>query len=199
MNQYEETQPAVDYSHHQYSAGTDVSYRLFDAARIGVYGNYAIRRYEVLPARELDGTRFTLNPALEYQYMGVGMVLRQRMTDSLWAVLDYSISDREDEYVGYDDYRRHSARARLEFNSRKIGARLAVAHRDYEFANAFAFDTPAGGDKALTSTSAELDVDYRVWRALSITAFARLRLTESSDPRYEYDQSQVAIGMKWAM
>ncbi len=199
VSQFDETQPVVDYSHHQFTGGADVSYRLFGTTRFGVFAEYSAREYETYPARELDGSRFTLNPALEYRYTSYGAILRQRLTRRLWAAIDYRLTTREDEYVGYDDYQRHGIRARVELDMRRLTARLAYSYRDYSFDNAFAFDTPGAGEKTLTSTTAELDVDYRVWRALSVTALARLEMNDSSDPRLEYEQSQYALGVKWSM
>jgi tetratricopeptide (TPR) repeat protein len=199
VNQYDSTLAAVDYSHHQFSGGVEVSYRILDGTRLGFDGDYAQRVYEVFPARERDGTRFTLNPALEYRYLGVGTTLRQRITRFAWIGLEYRITDREDQYRGYDDFRRQSLRAVAHLDVPRLSVDLAYVHRDYDFANAFAFDVPTGGDKTLTSSAAELDLDYRLWRDFYITAHGRLRIVDSSDARLEYEQTQLAVGMKWSM
>ncbi len=199
LNEYDETQPAVDYSHYQLTGGADISYRLSGMTRIGLNSEYALRDYDSYPARELDGSRFTLAPTLEYKYWSVGALLRQRVTDALWAGVDYQITEREDQYLGYDDYRRNTIRLRANLALRRLEVTASYVYRDYEFDNAFAFDTPAGGEKTLTSTAAEVDIDFRIWRALSLTAFGRLNLIESSDARLEYDRNQFALGVRWTL
>ena len=197
VDNYDETTPATDYSHTQGDGEVDLSYKLFGKTRIGIDYSMAVRDYETYPSADRNGTRFTLAPAVTYQYMGGGAFVRQPIGSSAWVGIEYRLTDRTDEYVGYDDYRRQSIGARAHFKLWRVVANVAYAYNDYSFPNAFAFDVPTGGDKTLSAHEATLDAQMWLWRTLYLTANVHYETKSSSDPRLEYQRNLAAIGLKW--
>ena len=198
-DRYDATIATLDYSSYQVLGGVDVSYRIFDGTRVGLNFDAADRNYETYPARELDGTRTLTSPSLEYRYLSGGANLRQRVTSALWVTIDYQYTDRADQYVGYEDYRRHSIRLQAHVDMGRFAAGASYLYRDYTFANAFAFDRPAGGALTLTTHDAVFDASMRLWRDVYLTANATLDVRRSSDPESAYDRTQAALGVRWTM
>jgi len=197
VDNYDQTTSATDYSHAQGDGEVDLSYKFFGTTRFGVNYTMAVRDYESYPSAEKDGTRFTLNPAAKYTYVGGGASVRQQLGSSAWASIEYQLTDRSDDYVGYDDYRRQSISAQAHFRLWRVVANAGYTYSDYSFPNAFAFDVPAGGDKTLKVDEAWLDAQMWLWRTLYLTANVHYALKDSSDPRLEYEQTLAAIGLKW--
>ena len=197
LDNYDETTPATDYSNTQGDAEVDMSYKFFGTTRLGVNYTVAVRDYETYPSANRNGTRFTLAPAAKYQYLGGGASIRQQLGSSAWVGLAYQLTDRTDDYVGYDDYRRQSVSAQAHFKLWRVATIIAYTYSDYSYANAFAFDVPAGGDKTLTVNTASLDAQMWLWRTLYLTANAHYETRSSSDPRLEFQRTLAAIGLKW--
>jgi hypothetical protein len=197
VDNYDQTTPATDYSHAQGDGEVDISYKFFGKTRVGINYTMAVRDYETYPAAEKDGSRFTLSPALKYTYVGGGASVRQQLGASAWVGLAYQLTDRSDDYVGYDDYRRQTIGAEAHFKLWRVSANVAYTYNDYSFPNAFAFDVPAGGDKTLTVDEASLDAQMWLWRTLYLTVNAHYETKSSSDPRLEYQRTLAAIGLKW--
>jgi hypothetical protein len=197
VNAHDESVAALDYSNAQASGGLDFSYEVFDRTRVIVDGAYGVRVYETYPARESDGTRFTLNPNLEYTYLGGGVSVRHQLARSLWLEAGYEITDRSDDYEGYDDYRRDAFHVDAHLRWGRVSGSVSWVYRDYEFPGAFAFDTPAGGEKTLTTQFAALETRVWLWRDLYLTANGTFELWDSSDARYELDRTRAAIGIQW--
>jgi hypothetical protein len=197
IREYEQTTPLVDYSHEELLVGGQVFLRPDD--RTYVKFNYDVywRDYQHQPARSATGARSLANPTLDYEYHNVGGSVRHRLTSRFWARFDYAFTKRDDGFVGYDDYDRHTLRGELNFRARKFTTRLRYTWRDYEFPNGFAFDVPAGGDKDLTVTHASLIADYRLTRRLTLNAEGIWNMASSTDLRSEYERTQVAVGVRW--
>ena len=197
LNRYDETIRELDYSHEQYNLGTFLLFRPWRRTQVQLSYDATQRNYDYRPARDLNGNRFSDAPAQEFFYQEAALTLRHRLHHSFWFSVGYTYTDRDDQYLGYDDYQRHSVRTALYFDWQRFHSRVAVAYRDYEFSNAFAFDTPAGGEKTLTKTVATVRAEYRLDFNLTLNAMASFDVTESSDLRAEYDRSQASLGVRW--
>ncbi len=197
LNRYDETIRELDYSHEQYNLGTFLLYRPWTRTHVQLSYDATQRNYDYRPARDLNGDRFSNAPAQEFFYQEAALTVRQRLHRSFWFSVGYAYTDREDQHLGYDDYQRHSVRTALYVDWQRFHGRVALAYRDYEFSNAFAFDTPAGGEKTLTKTVATVRAEYRLDFNLTLNATASFDVTESSDLRAEYERSQASLGVRW--
>jgi hypothetical protein len=197
LNRYDDTIRELDYSHEQYNLGTFLLYRPWTRTHVQLSYDATQRNYDYRNARDLNGDRFGNAPAQEFFYQEVALTIRQRLHHSFWFSIGYAYTDRDDQSLGYDDYQRHSVRTALYFDRQRFHSRLALAYRDYDFANAFAFDTPAGGEKTLTKTIATLSAEYRLDFNLTLNATASYDVTDSTDLRSEYERSQASLGVRW--
>jgi hypothetical protein len=197
LNRYDDTVRELDYSNEQYNLGTFLLYRPWTRTHVQLSYDATQRNYEYRSARDLNGDRFSNAPAQEFFYQEVALTLRQRLHGSFWFSVGYAYTDREDQYLGYDDYQRHSVRTALYFDRQRFHSRLALAYRDYDFGNAFAFDTPTGGEKTLSKTIATLSAEYRLDFNLTLNATASFDVTDSTDLRAEYERSQASLGVRW--
>ena len=126
------------------------------------------------------------------------MTARQRITRSMWFGVDYSFTDRADDYVGYNDYTRDHFVIEYSWSP---GARFDLDvegyYRIYDFPDAFAYNNPARGTKTLETASARAALSYRLTPRLSILAEAEYNGATSTDLRIGYDRNWYSIGVVW--
>ena len=82
---------------------------------------------------------------------------------------------------------------------KRFNARASFTHRIYDFPNAFVFNLAAAGDKTLDTSHGILEAELRVSKHFAINLEAVKSLVESSDPRTEYDRTQIALSLRWKL
>ena len=116
----------------------------------------------------------------------------------MWFGIEYERRDREDQFVGYNNYIRDSYGVEFHW---EIGDRFDFEmdgfYRLYNYDNAFAFNNPAAGRKTLETADGRLRASYRMTRHLSLVFDARFRETSSTDARIQYDRRQYVLGVRW--
>ena len=156
------------------------------------------RRYSDRPSFELDGTQPVGNPAVRYDYLGLSLLARQRITRNMWFGFEYERVDRDDRHLGYNNYKRDhyeinyswSPGARFDFD-------ISGYYRNYIYENAFAFHDPIQPRKTLETARVDVALTYRITRNLSLMLEGRLDDFVSNDTRIEYDRARYSLGLHW--
>jgi hypothetical protein len=156
------------------------------------------RRYGDRPAFDLDGNQSVTNPDLRYDYLAVGLTARQRITQNMWFGFNVELTERQDRYLGYNDYSRDEFG--VDFNwtpSPRFRFKVSGHYRSYDYPNAYAFHNPAAGVKTLETIRGNVLTEFRMTPHLSIAAEAELRESTSTDTRIGYDRTWFSLGVTW--
>lgn len=195
---YDEALTAPEYDHEYFLLGAHAQYRFKRSSLLRLTIEKQSRRYGERPSFDLDGQQRLGTPALRYDYLGLGLLARQRITRSMWFGIGYERTDRQDKHAGYNDYIRNAYE--VEFHwlaSTRFEIDLTGSYRSYDFASAFAFNDPAIGSKTLEVTHAEVAATYRMTPHLSLLVELELRDSVSNDTRNDYSRNQFVIGVRW--
>ena len=195
---YKEIEVAPEYDHEYFRVDGHLQYKFGPTSLLRLHGGKYTRQYSDRPSFDLNGQQLITNPSLRYDYLELGMLARQRITRNRWFGLGYRYTDREDRYLGYNNYQRDtftfefhwSPSDRFEFDARGN-------YRIYDFPNAFAFHNPAVGAKTLETAEGELAATYRITKNLSILAEVEYRETASTDTRIQYERMVFSLGVVW--
>ena len=156
------------------------------------------RRYNSRPSFDLNGNQLITNPAVRYDYLEYGLTARQRLTDDIWFGFSFEMMDREDRYVGYNDFSRNSYNFEFHWDAgRRFDFEIGATYRDYDYPNAFAFHEPIAGPKTLETLDAEVLGTWRLTRRFSLIADVDYRETASTDTRIEYDRMRYSLSLIW--
>jgi hypothetical protein len=150
------------------------------------------------PSRDLTGTLLSTYPPLDYSYQGIELGLTQRVLR--WMNLDFSYLrlDRTDGFQGYADYTQDIVGVRAVMRPGKHWTISAGATmRNYDYANAFAFNDPAADPMSLRDVVADLSVDWAVTKAFSIQVDLASTDVTSTDPRAAYTRQRSLIAATW--
>lgn len=195
---YEDPEVVPEYDHEYFLFAAHAQYEFTRTSLLRVTVDKYSRRFGDRPAFDLDGNQPVTNPELRYDYLAVGLTARQRITDNMWFGFNFELTDREDRYLGYNDYRR--SEYGYDFNwtpNKRLRLKLGGYYRNYDYANAFAFNNPVAGIKTLETLRGNVLAEFRMTPHLSITAEAELRESVSTDTRIGYDKTWFSIGVTW--
>ena len=194
-----DTVPNVpEYDHEYFLFGAMMQYRFSPSSLLRLTVEKSSRRFGDRPSFELDGTQQVGAPNIRYDYLGLSVIARQRLLDNLWFGVEFERTDREDRYVGYNDYTRDSYGADIHWDfSNRFKVRLAAYYRLYDFANAFAFHNPIAGNKTLETADGKLDVTFRMTPSLTLVFEGFFRERASNDTRIAYDRNAYVLGVRW--
>lgn len=195
---YEDTEVVPEYDHEYFRFGANVQYKFAPTSLLRLTADSYSRRYGSRPAYNLDGELLITNPDLRYDYLEIGLLVRQRITDSMWFGLGYTRTDRTDRYEGYNDYTRNGYLLEYDWSpGKRFDLRLTSYYRIYDYLNAFAFHNPAAGPKTLETLDGELVATYRMTRHMSLVAEIEYREVVSTDTRIAYDRNRYSLGVVW--
>ncbi len=195
---YEDTAATPEYDHEYFLVQLHTQYKFEETSLLRVTARYHSRRYGDRPAFDLDGQQRFGNPNIRYDYLSLGIRVRQRLTDSMWLGWEYERSERTDQYVGYNDYTRNGYH--LEFHwapMDRLGIEFSGTYRLYDYPNAFAFHNPVVGPKEQESLDATISATYRMTKHLSLVGEAIYREADSNDLRIQYQRNQFVLGVRW--
>ncbi len=195
---YEDVIVAPEYDHEYFLVGVHAQYRFAPSSLLRLTVEKQSRRFGDRPSYDLDGQQRLGNAALRYDYIGLGLLARQRITRSMWFGFGYERTDRQDKHAGYNDYIRNAYKFEFHWSaSTRFELDVSASYRSYDYANAFAFNDPTIGRKTLEVTHAEIATTYRMTRNLSLLVELELRNSASSDTRIDYNRNQFIIGVLW--
>ena len=198
LRDYEETEVLPEFDHEYFLVGLYGQYKFTETSLLRITTEFSSRRYGDRPAFDLDGQQRVGNPTIRYDYLSVGLRARQRITDSMWFGFDVERTEREDRYVGYNNYTRDSFGFEFHWDPHyRFDMELSGIYRLYDFPNAFAFHNPVAGAKTQERLDASFVATYRVTKHFSLVAEARLREIVSNDIRIQYERTQYVLGVRW--
>lgn len=197
---YEDTEVVPEYDHEYFLFGGNAQYRFASATLLRLTVEKSSRRYNSRPSFDLDGNQLVTNPPLRYDYLEYGLLARQRITDNTWFGFGYEFMDRQDRYLGYNDFTRSSYNFEFHWSpGRRFDFEVETSYRDYTYPNAFAFHEPAAGPKTLETLDAQVIGTFRLSRHFSLLAEIDFRETASTDTRIEYDRTRYSLSVVWEL
>ena len=197
---YEDTELVPEYDHEYFLLGGNVQYKFAPTSLLRFTVEKSSRRYSNRPSFDLDGNQLVTNPAVRYDYLEYGLLARQRITDDMWFGFGYELMDREDRYLGYNDYTRDTYNFEFHWNpGRRFDLEFEAAYRNYDYPNAFAFHEPVAGPKTLETVDVELLGTWRISRHFDLLFEVDYRETASTDTRIEYDRTRYSLSVVWEL
>lgn len=185
------------YDHDYFRIGGDVDFSIAKPTKLKLSYDYFTRKFDEWRARDLSGNYNTSGIAREYVYNQVGASLRQKLNDDFVIYLDYDVTDRKDNHVGYHDYRKNSygLRAIYDKDQVRLKAKAVWWKRDYD--NAYAFDNPTQPEMTYKAAEYSVKGDYDLTKTRGLWAEFKSVDQKSTDLRYQYDRYQVMAGVRW--
>jgi hypothetical protein len=195
---YEDVVTVPEYDHEYIRLGMNAQYKFTRTSLIRIIGDVYTRRYGDRPSFELDGQQLLGNPSIEYEYLEYGVTARQRVGRSLWFGFGYLRTDREDKYLGYNNYTRDTYDLQLSWRpGKKFRLKANAYYRVYDYENAFAFHDPIAGRKTLETVNGRLFATYDLAYDLTLMLQYDYRDITSNDTRIAYDRAQYVLGIRW--
>jgi tetratricopeptide (TPR) repeat protein len=195
---YEDTELVPEYDHEFFVFGGNVQYKFAASSLLRLTVEKSSRRFSSRPSYDLNGNQLVTNPALRYDYLEFGLLARQRITDDIWFGFGYELMDREDRYVGYNNFTRDAYGFEFHWSpGRRFDLETNAYYRVYDYPNAFAFNNPVAGPKTLESVDGEFLATWRMTKRLKLVAEVVYRETASTDTRIEYDRTRYSLGVVW--
>ncbi len=195
---YEETGVVPEYDHEYFLFGGNAQYKFGPSTLVRLTVEKSSRRYNSRPSFDLNGNQLITNPAVRYDYLEYGLTARQRLTDDIWFGFSFEMMDREDRYLGYNDFSRNSYNFEFHWDAgRRFDFEIGATYRDYDYPNAFAFHEPIAGPKTLETMDSEVLGTWRLTRRFSLIADVDYREAASTDTRIEYDRMRYSLSLIW--
>lgn len=195
---YESVDAVPEYDFEYLLLGLNAQYLFTEYSLLRLTVNGYARRFGDRPSFELDGQQLLGNPPIEYQYLEVGLTTRQRISKSFWVGFDFLRTQREDTYLGYNNYVRDTYAAEFHWRpSGKFRLEAKAYYQVYDFENAFAFQNPVAGRKTLNAMDGSFFAAYEIAWDLTLVAQYNYRKVDSNDTRIAYDRSQYVLGIRW--
>jgi tetratricopeptide (TPR) repeat protein len=195
---YEDPDVVPEYDHEYFLFAAHAQYQFTRTSLLRLSVDKYSRRYGDRPAFDLDGNQPVTNPDLRYDYLTVGLTARQRITRTMWFGFNVELTDRQDRYLGYNDYTRDEFGVDFSWTpSPRFRLELSSYYRNYDYPNAFAFHNPVAGIKTLESLRGNVLAEFRMTPRLSLRAEAELRESVSTDIRIGYDRTWFSLGVTW--
>ena len=198
VRDYEDEPTASSYDLSAYWLHGALKIPLARRTRLEIGYQYYVRSFDERRARDENGESSSDNPTLEYRYGMFELGLRHRLSDSVVTELVYSLTDREDQFVGYNDYTKDkiSFETTVELSDKFI-AEFEIDYRDQQYPNAFAFNDPTQADKEYQELQISVSALYRFTDQLSLRADVEHEDVDSSDPRGAYDRLRAGLSIRW--
>ena len=195
---YESIEVVPEYDHEYFLLGVNTQYRFTRTSLLRLTVDASSRRFGDRPSFDLDGRQPISNPGLRYDYLDVGLLARQRITDNMWFGFGYERRTRTDQYLGYNDYTRDSYQFEFSWSpGSRFKLELDAYYRNYSFPNTFAFNNPVAGPKTLESVYGRLAGTYHMTGHLLLVAEVLYRESVSTDTRISYERNHYSIGVVW--
>lgn len=198
IREYGSVDAVSQYDNNYYLLGAHLEFPILARTELRLAYDYSMRDYRDRRSRAQDGMLLSSNPLLEYRYQTLSAALQFDLGRNAWMRLGYAAVRRDDVFTGYDDYLRHTFSLDGDWQMfSRLRLFVAADYRSYDYANAFAFDTPQGGGLTRDDLSASLSAQVRLVSHLLLWGECNYRDVDSTDPRMKYSRVQVPVGLKW--
>ena len=195
---YDTVEFVPEYDHEYFLFGINVQYQFSRASLLRLTIDKFSRRFGDRPSFELDGTQIIGAPTVRYDYIDVSLMARQRVFRSVWFGVEYQRRNREDRYLGYNDYTRDSYGGEIHWHAtERFNVVASAYYRLYNYSNAFAFNNPAVGRKTLETLDANLIATFEMTNSFYLVLEANFLERVSNDTRISYDRNQFVLGVRW--
>ena len=195
---YEEVEVVASYDHEYFLFSLHTQYTFTPTSLLRITAEKFSRRYSDRPSYDLDGSQAIGNPGVRYDYVGLTLLARQRLTRTTWIGFEYERVDREDRYVGYNDYVRDHYEFEFHWSpGARFDFELSGYYRNYNYENAFAFNNPALPTKTLETARGDVTISYRITPRLSIALEGRFDDYVSNDTRIQYERGRYSLNFVW--
>ena len=195
---YEDVEVVPSYDHEYFLFSLHTQYKFTPTSLLRFTAERFSRRYSDRPSFEPDGTQLVGNPGVRYDYTGLSLLARQRITRSMWVGFEYERVDREDRYAGYNNYVRDHYEFEFHWSPGvRFDLELSGYYRNYNFENAFAFNNPVLPTKTLETARADMTLSYRITPRLSVAVAGRFDDFVSNDARIQYDRGRYSLDFVW--
>ncbi len=197
---YDDVEVVPEWDHEYMLGRLHAQYQFTPTSLLRVTGEWYTRRYGDRRARDLNGLQLITNPELRYDYIGAEIVARQRITDTLWFGVEFDRTEREDKFVGYNDYTRDSYGAEISWRPhRRFRLHTWGYYREYDYDNAFAFNNPVAGPRTLEVAEIFLEASWRMTPSLDLVFEGEYTDRVSTDLRLQYERIQAILGVRWTL
>lgn len=188
--------PEYDHEYFVFAAHAQYSFTETNLLRLTV-DKYS-RRFSDRPSFDRDGNQFASAPTVRYDYLGLGLTARQRITPTMWFGFNLERTERTDRYQGYYDYTLDQVGVDFSWTpTNRVNFKLKSYYRNYDYPRAFAFHNPVAGVRSLETVFANLGLEYRITPRLSVNVEAEFRQSASTDTRIQYDRNWYSLGFTW--
>ncbi len=188
--------PSYDHEYFLFSLHTQFSFTRTSLLRITA--EKFSRRYSDRPSFDLDGSQPIGNPGVRYDYVGLSLLARQRLAKTVWVGFEYERVDREDRYLGYNDYVRDHYEFEFHWSPGvRFDFEFSGYYRNYKYDNAFAFNNPALPTKTLETARGDVTISYRITPRLSVSLKGRFDDYVSNDSRIQYERGRYSLNLVW--
>ena len=189
-----------EYDHEYFVLGVSAQYKFEPTSMLRVTLQKYGRRFGSRVASDLDGQPRLGNPNLRYDYLEFGLLARQRIYEKLWLGFYYEHTNREDRYIGYNDYDRDTFGLSLGWTPiPRFRMQAFGEYRIYNFPNAFAFHNPIAGPKTQEAAEGKITATYGMTRQLDLVFEAYYRGSASNDTRISYDRNLYSLSVRWQL
>jgi hypothetical protein len=195
---YEEVEIVPSYDHEYFLLSLHTQFSFTRTSLLRITAEKFSRRYSDRPSFDLDGTQPIGNPGVRYDYVGLSLLARQRLAKTVWVGFEYERVDREDRYLGYNDYVRDHYEFELHWSPGvRFDFELSGYYRNYKYENAFAFNNPALPTKTLETARGDVTISYRMTPRLSVALKGRFDDYVSNDSRIQYERGRYSLNLVW--
>jgi hypothetical protein len=196
--QYETADLLPTYDHDAYDSRGFVDIEFGARSEIGIGISRLRRIYDERPARELTGMLTASDNFVYYDYRGADLAYRRLVGQNLVIEVGIARLEREDRFVGYNDYEQDIVSAGLTYRpGRKLRISARLSAHQYDFPSAFAYNNPLGGARELDVSRADVEVEYSLTDRLALTLTVLSDNSTATDAREQYDQSIASFGIRW--
>jgi len=195
---YDNAKAVPEYDHEYFVIAAHGQYNFTETSLLRFTVDRYSRRFSDRPSFDRDGNQFATAPDVRYDYLGIGMTARQRITPNMWFGFNLERTDRTDRYQGYYDYTRDEFGFDFSWTpTRRVKLELATNYRHYDYPRSFAFNNPDAGIRSLETLRGNINAEYRITPRLSVNVEAEYRESSSSDFRVVYDRTWFSLGFTW--
>ena len=195
---YEDVEVVPSYDHEYFLFSLHSQYSFTRTSLLRITAEKFSRRYSDRPSFEPDGTQPIGNQGVRYDYVGLSLLARQRITRTMWVGFEYERIDREDRYAGYNNYVRDHYEFEFHWSPGvRFDLELSGYYRNYNYENAFAFNNPVLPNKTLETARADATLSYRITPRLSVALEGRFDEYVSNDTRIQFDRGRYSLAFVW--
>lgn len=196
---YETVTVVPEYDHEYWIVGLNGQYQFTSTSLLRLTAEYYTRRFGDRTAFELDGTQPLGNETIRYDYTEFGLEARQRITNAMWFSVGYTRTERQDKYLGYNNYFRDGYGVELHLRvGQRFDLEASAIYYIYNYENAFAFHEPAAGRKTLETATGRVLATFKMTSSLDLVAEYFLREVVSNDLRIQHDRGQAVLAIRWS-